>query len=89
MEVTGFRVFPGLPGPVAGKGTTGYPGAAAYRDCAGSCPGRRHYFSPVPKKERYKSLQMLTVQERKIFGLLKEGRSNKEISEAFFCRQPA
>jgi DNA-binding CsgD family transcriptional regulator len=34
---------------------------------------------PIPKQE--KLLQTLSIQERKIFELLKQGRSNKEISE--------
>jgi DNA-binding NarL/FixJ family response regulator len=33
------------------------------------------------KRSARSPYQMLTVQERKVFGLIREGRSNKEISE--------
>jgi DNA-binding CsgD family transcriptional regulator len=39
------------------------------------------YYFRRRKKSEKNPFQSLTVQERKIFGLLKEGKSNKEISE--------
>ncbi len=40
-------------------------------------------FRRMKRKQGKNQYQLLTVQERKIFGLLKDGRSNKEISEEF------
>ena len=40
-----------------------------------------NYFINSKKKKKDKKLKLLSIQERKIFSLLKTGRSNKEISD--------
>ncbi|WP_206420418.1 response regulator transcription factor [Lacinutrix jangbogonensis] len=42
--------------------------------------GLNHFFS-LKKNKSNKKLKLLSIQERKIFALLKEGKSNKEISD--------
>ncbi len=42
-----------------------------------------HYVIGTKKKTSHKQLKLLSVQERKVYALLVEGKSNKEISEAF------